>query len=566
MRGRDHGLLAAPLLPSGDADGADVMPYDAKSEGRHWCNAGRSDFGSHRHQDEQPHATRYDFGTASGCFDVTLLEATWAVSRKARNHAAHVVHGNQRSFSLKALRFLRSKARQWFNIDTADGVYQLIMEDVRDLAATYDSKLDDLAQKQTSLDSLLMGRVAGVQVRQQEQLAHLRNSASDQQGQQGRLRDDVGELQQRAQELERHVVDLTAALTASQQHVEQLNSLWSENLPFIRDRLISMDRAKSEEIPAVSVEIAAKCQQLDSSYQACSQQLAELAKEMEQLRRCPVRPGCLVRLLGLERSPSLNGQIGEVIQYDSDKSRWQVELDDGSVKLFREANLQVVCEQGSLSTDAQTADLEDRVNERLDAIEAVVAQLSRPAQPPTTTPPGPPQQVHDTSQQTTGKQPAHLVAMDETAADATHLHLLEQRLLIAEAAVRQLEACLGAASPPPKLQRQPNTSSPTRRRRRRSTLPPFGPTLASNGAGVFVGNVDFATTADDLRQLFGAAGAVAKVVLHHDRNTHRPKGSAWVFFDRLGSAAAALELAGASHRGRALRVFPFSLRGEAVTC
>ena len=222
----------------------------------------------------------------------------------------------------------------------------------------------------------------------------------------------MGELQQRAEELERQVVDLTAALTASQQHVEQLNSLWSENLPFIRDRLISMDRAKSEEIPAVSVEIAAKCQQLDSSYQACSQQLAELAKEMEQLRRCPVRPGCLVRLLGLERSPSLNGQIGEVIQYDSDKTRWQVELDDGSVKLFREANLQVVCEQGSLSTDAPTADLEDRVNERLDAIEAVVAQLSRPAQPPTTTPPRLPQQDHDTSQR-------------EAPTDATHLQLLE---------------------------------------------------------------------------------------------------------------------------------------------
>ncbi|PYV79656.1 MAG: RNA-binding protein [Acidobacteria bacterium] len=45
---------------------------------------------------------------------------------------------------------------------------------------------------------------------------------------------------------------------------------------------------------------------------------------------------------------------------------------------------------------------------------------------------------------------------------------------------------------------------------------------------IFVGNLDFSTGEDDLRQLFAQHGAVARVSLMTDRDTSRSRGFAFV--------------------------------------
>jgi nucleolin len=72
---------------------------------------------------------------------------------------------------------------------------------------------------------------------------------------------------------------------------------------------------------------------------------------------------------------------------------------------------------------------------------------------------------------------------------------------------------------------------------------------------LFVGNLDFDTTEDDLRTLFGEAGDVVSITLPTDRDTGRPRGFAFVEMSTVEQAAAVLEkFNGVSVRGRAIRL------------
>lgn len=72
---------------------------------------------------------------------------------------------------------------------------------------------------------------------------------------------------------------------------------------------------------------------------------------------------------------------------------------------------------------------------------------------------------------------------------------------------------------------------------------------------MFVGNLDFDTTQDDLKTLFAEAGEVVSVVLPTDRDTGRPRGFAFVEMSTGEQAAAALErFNGLEVRGRSIRV------------
>jgi cold-inducible RNA-binding protein len=72
---------------------------------------------------------------------------------------------------------------------------------------------------------------------------------------------------------------------------------------------------------------------------------------------------------------------------------------------------------------------------------------------------------------------------------------------------------------------------------------------------LFVGNLDFGTTQDDLRTLFGEAGEVVSVTLPRDRDSGRPRGFAFVEMSTGEQAAAAVEsLNGFALHGRNLRV------------
>ena len=83
---------------------------------------------------------------------------------------------------------------------------------------------------------------------------------------------------------------------------------------------------------------------------------------------------------------------------------------------------------------------------------------------------------------------------------------------------------------------------------------------------IFVGNLAFTTSEDDVRQLFEPYGAVDKVSLITDRETGRAKGFGFVEMPDSRAAQSAIQgLHGKDLRGRALTVNkakPRAPRGE----
>lgn len=75
------------------------------------------------------------------------------------------------------------------------------------------------------------------------------------------------------------------------------------------------------------------------------------------------------------------------------------------------------------------------------------------------------------------------------------------------------------------------------------------------GAKVFVGNMSFDTTREELQELFAQAGEITEVVIPTDRMSGRPRGFAFVSFASDEAAAAAIQkLDGHLLGGRNLRV------------
>lgn len=80
---------------------------------------------------------------------------------------------------------------------------------------------------------------------------------------------------------------------------------------------------------------------------------------------------------------------------------------------------------------------------------------------------------------------------------------------------------------------------------------------------VFVGNLSFDTTREQIEAHFAAVGEIAEVVLPTDRDTGRPRGFAFVTFADPAVAAQAIEtLNGTELGGRALRVNEATERPE----
>ncbi len=72
---------------------------------------------------------------------------------------------------------------------------------------------------------------------------------------------------------------------------------------------------------------------------------------------------------------------------------------------------------------------------------------------------------------------------------------------------------------------------------------------------IYVGNLSFEVTQDDLSQVFAEYGTVKRVQLPSDRETGRPRGFGFVEMGTEEEEAAAIEaLDGAEWMGRGLRV------------
>ncbi len=72
---------------------------------------------------------------------------------------------------------------------------------------------------------------------------------------------------------------------------------------------------------------------------------------------------------------------------------------------------------------------------------------------------------------------------------------------------------------------------------------------------LFVGGLPWATTSDDLKQLFAAAGTVSSATIITDKMTGRSRGFGFVEFDNDAEADAAVEqFNGKEFNGRSLLV------------
>lgn len=71
---------------------------------------------------------------------------------------------------------------------------------------------------------------------------------------------------------------------------------------------------------------------------------------------------------------------------------------------------------------------------------------------------------------------------------------------------------------------------------------------------IYVGNLPFTSTEDDVRQLFEAYGDVSSVKLINDRETGRPRGFGFVEMEDPEAEAAIRALDGNDFNGRSLRV------------
>lgn len=73
-------------------------------------------------------------------------------------------------------------------------------------------------------------------------------------------------------------------------------------------------------------------------------------------------------------------------------------------------------------------------------------------------------------------------------------------------------------------------------------------------AKIYVGNLPFTATEDQVRTLFAAHGTVESVALPMDRETNRPRGFGFVEMSQADSVKAIQAINGQDLGGRALRV------------
>jgi len=83
------------------------------------------------------------------------------------------------------------------------------------------------------------------------------------------------------------------------------------------------------------------------------------------------------------------------------------------------------------------------------------------------------------------------------------------------------------------------------------------------GKKLYVGNMSYDVTSEDLEQLFGAHGTVESAQVITDRNTGRSKGYGFVEMSSDDEAQAAMEaLDGQEHGGRTIKVNEAKPRSE----
>ena len=83
----------------------------------------------------------------------------------------------------------------------------------------------------------------------------------------------------------------------------------------------------------------------------------------------------------------------------------------------------------------------------------------------------------------------------------------------------------------------------------------FEEKMEVDGRSVYVGNVDYAATAEELEQHFHGCGAINRVTILCNKFDGHPKGFAYVEFTDKDSIGTAMALDDSLFRGRQIKVF-----------
>jgi len=75
-----------------------------------------------------------------------------------------------------------------------------------------------------------------------------------------------------------------------------------------------------------------------------------------------------------------------------------------------------------------------------------------------------------------------------------------------------------------------------------------------NQTKIYVGNLPYSTTQEDLQEAFAVYGAITELKLIMDRETGRSKGFAFITFEEASAAEAALALNSTELGGRQIKV------------
>jgi len=78
--------------------------------------------------------------------------------------------------------------------------------------------------------------------------------------------------------------------------------------------------------------------------------------------------------------------------------------------------------------------------------------------------------------------------------------------------------------------------------------------MQSDQRSIYIGNVDYTTTDDDLMQLFAACGDIVRVLIKKNKFTGKPMGFAYMEFKDKDSVELAVTLDGEVNKGRPLKV------------
>ncbi|OMJ79097.1 hypothetical protein SteCoe_20956 [Stentor coeruleus] len=73
---------------------------------------------------------------------------------------------------------------------------------------------------------------------------------------------------------------------------------------------------------------------------------------------------------------------------------------------------------------------------------------------------------------------------------------------------------------------------------------------------IFIGNVDYSTSTEELRNLFKECGAIERVTIPTDKFTGHPKGYAYIEFIDASSVMKAESINDKNFKGRKLKVLP----------